>query len=312
MSLSLLLADFINCYVFVFVFVFIFIDSEKSSNDTTNESSRIDQPLDLAPAATTTLPSKPALPHAPAASSAAGLPVTIKKEPGAPNTPPVTPVQPANTSSVRSQAHTSNENIPPRSAPSSSSGDNVNREVPQSKQPSTTTTSSSKAAEMPNHYENLVSNFLCSPLVISDTASGSSSTDVPEAEATPSLARILSPEKQSATILSVYLNQDEDYVPLYLRSCMTLSRFFLSCLGAFELADQPEQILALRVRLDHNTTATGSVANAMGTRQEVGWLVKRNVPDSFDIFLEAVNKWAGWQDRDTCDVRVDIILRARE
>lgn len=96
---------------------------------------------------------------------------------------------------------------------------------------------------------------------------------------------------------------------------MTISRFFDSCLGAFELADHPEKISALRVRLDHNTntttTTTGSVANAAGTRKEVAWLVKRNVPDSFDIFLGAVNKWAGWQDKDTCDVRVDIMLRAR-
>lgn len=164
---------------------------------------------------------------------------------------------------------------------------------------------------MSDEYEDLVSNFLSSPLLASNTAS--SSTNVPQPEAAPSsVAPLLSPEKQAATILSVYLYQDEDYVPIYLRSCMTLSRFFDSCLGAFELADQPQQVSALRIRLDHNTTTTtGSVANAVGTRQEVGWLVKRNVPDSFDIFLEAVNKWAGWQDRDTCDVRVDIMLRTR-
>lgn len=93
---------------------------------------------------------------------------------------------------------------------------------------------------------------------------------------------------------------------------MTISRLFASCLGAFELVDRPELVSALRVRLDHNTTTSGLVVNEVGTRQEVGWLVKRAVPDSFDIFLEAVNKWAGWKDRDTCDVRVDIILRARK
>lgn len=175
---------------------------------------------------------------------------------------------------------------------------------------------------MSDEYEDLVANFLSSPLIAPSTTTASSSgTNVPQAEvadaaeaAPPPAPILLSPEKQQATILSVYLNQDGDYVPLYLRSCMTLARFFQSCLGAFELADQPEQVLALRVRLDHNaTTTTGAVANvnAVGTRQEVGWLVKRNVPDSFDILLEAVNKWAGWQDRDICDVRVDIMLRAR-
>lgn len=309
MSLSLF-TDFTNYYVF--------LELEKSPNATTSGGPQIDQPLDLAPAATMNPPSRPTLPRASAASSAAALQVKIKKEPGTSvlhlrlpepsKTPSVPPVQPANTSSVRSQAHISNKNISSRSAPPSSV-DNFSREVPQSKQPSATS-SSSKAAAMSDEYEDLVSNFLSSPLLASNTAS--SSTNVPQPEAaSSSLAPILSPDKQAATILSVYLNQDEDYVPLYLRSCMTISRLFDSCLGAFELADQPEQILALRVRLDHNTTTTGSVANAVGTRREVGWLVKRNVPDSFDIFLEAVNKWAGWQDRDTCDVRVDIMLRAR-
>lgn len=284
-----------------------------------NGSPQIDQPLDLAPAATMNPPSKPALPRASAASSAPAIQVKIKKEPGTPvlrlhlpvpsKTPSVTPVQPANTSSVRSQAHISNKNTSAPSAPTSS-GDNVSGENPQPKQPPATTSSSSSAAATSDEYEDLVSNFLSSPLLASNTASSSTNVTQPEAAA-PSLAPILSPEKQAATILSVYLNQDEDYVPLYLRSCMTLSRFFDSCLGAFELADQPQQVSALRIRLDHNTSTTGSVANAVGTRQEVGWLVKRNVPDSFDIFLEVVNKWAGWQDRDTCDVRVDIMLRER-
>lgn len=260
----------------------------------------MDQSLVLAPAAT-------ALPHASAASSAAAPQVMVKKEPGTSQTPYVTPVQPANTSSVRSQAHISNKNNRPRSAPSSS-GENVNRKGPQSKPPCVIT-SSSKAAEMSDEYEDLVSNFLSSPLIASTTARGS--TNVPQAEAAPPPPPILPPEKQSATILWVYLNQAGDYVPLYLRSCMNLALFFECCLGAFELADQPQKVLALRVRLDHNTTTTGPVAKAVGTRQEVGWLIKRNVPDSFDIFLEAVNKWAGWQDRDICDVRVDIMLRAR-
>lgn len=278
--------------------------------------------------------SKPALPRASVAPSTAAPPVGVKKEPGtsemrttfpAPSkTPSVPLVQPANTSSVRSQAQSSNNNVSSRPAPPSS-GDNCSREIPQSKQPSATSYSSKAAATSappPNsndEYEALVSNFLSSPLLATATAAATTTTlSQPEAASSssslPSSASILSPQKQAATILSVYLNRDEDYVPLYLRSCMTISSFFASCLGAFELVDQPETISALRVRLDHNTTTTttGPVANELETRQEVGWLVKRAVPDSFDIFLEAVNKWAGWKDRDTCRVRVDIILRAKK
>ena len=97
---------------------------------------------------------------------------------------------------------------------------------------------------------------------------------------------------------------------------MTISRFFASCLGAFELDEQPETVSALRVRLEPIPTTTNKAAagaDEVGMKQQgASWLVKRAVPDSFEIFLEAVNKWAGWKDRESCAVRVEIILRAKK
>lgn len=39
------------------------------------------------------------------------------------------------------------------------------------------------------------------------------------------------------------------------------------------------------------------------------WLVKRAVPDSFEIFLDVVDGLPVWEEGGKCGVRVDIILR---
>lgn len=281
--------------------------------------------------------SGPSLSRASVASRAAAPQVKIKQEPGAPKEH-TSLLQPANTSSVGSQVQASISNLSSRPTPPSSR-DKSNGHIPKSKHPSTTTTtttpsssSSSSAAAISIHppepedkFEELISNFLSSPPLTTTTTTTTSSLSQTDAvlssssslaAAAAAAAPVLSLQKQATTILSVYLNPGEDYVPVYLRSCMTISRFFASCLGAFELDEQPETVSALRVRLEPIPTTTNKAATGadeVGMKQQgASWLVKRAVPDSFEIFLEAVNKWAGWKDRESCAVRVEIILRAKK
>ncbi len=82
---------------------------------------------------------------------------------------------------------------------------------------------------------------------------------------------------------------------------MNMSSFFHSVLGAFELDDRPEKVSALRVNLDRIPNDESSKAT---------WLIKRSVPDSFEIFLEAVNRWPGWKEKESCSVVVEIVLRS--
>lgn len=104
--------------------------------------------------------------------------------------------------------------------------------------------------------------------------------------------------KQQNTTLRVYIPPLAEFIPLRLRSCMTIYSFFDNVLCAFE--KPAEKVAALRITFE-------SVPD--GPAEMKTWLVKKNVPDSYDIFLDVLNELPGWSETAKCSVRVDIILR---
>lgn len=104
--------------------------------------------------------------------------------------------------------------------------------------------------------------------------------------------------KQQNTTLQVYVPPLAEFIPLRLRSCMTISSFFDSVLCAFE--KPAEKVAALRITFERVPD---------GPAEMKTWLVKKNIPDSYDIFLDVVNELPGWSETAKCSVRVDIILR---
>lgn len=122
-------------------------------------------------------------------------------------------------------------------------------------------------------------------------------------KSTPSLetSPTVSGAKFSNTILRVYLPPEEDCVPLRLRSCMTISSFFESALGAFEIQDQIEKVAALRVTFEGRSDGR---RNSQWTQ-----LVKRGIPDSFEIFLDIVNGLPDLEGGGSCQVKVEIMMK---
>lgn len=110
----------------------------------------------------------------------------------------------------------------------------------------------------------------------------------------------ISPYKQANTNLCFFLPPGDEYVPLKLRSCMTMSTFFGAAIEAFDLHDQAERIRALRITL--NYVSEGDQKNT--------WLVKQTIPDTFEIFLDVVDRLPVWDEGGTCGVRVDIVMRS--
>lgn len=107
--------------------------------------------------------------------------------------------------------------------------------------------------------------------------------------------------KLANTILRVYLPPQKDCVPLRLRSCMTISSFFESALGAFEIEDQIEKVAALRVTFEGKSDGR---CNAPWTQ-----LVKRGIPDSFEIFLDIVNGLPNLDGGGSSQVKVEIMMK---
>lgn len=107
--------------------------------------------------------------------------------------------------------------------------------------------------------------------------------------------------KLANTILRVYLPPQKDCVPLRLRSCMTISSFFESALGAFEIEDQIEKVAALRVTFEGKSDGRW---NAQWTQ-----LVKRGIPDSFEIFLDIVNGLPNLDGGGSSQVKVEIMMK---
>lgn len=121
---------------------------------------------------------------------------------------------------------------------------------------------------------------------------------IPSLETSPTVGGA----KLANTILRVYLPPQKDCVPLRLRSCMTISSFFESALGAFEIADQIENVAALRVTFKGKSDGR---CNAQWTQ-----LVKRGIPDSFEIFLDIVNGLPYLNGGGSSQVKVEIMMKA--
>lgn len=117
----------------------------------------------------------------------------------------------------------------------------------------------------------------------------------------PELSPTIGGAKLANTILRVYLPPQEDCVPLRLRSCMTISSFFESALGAFEIQNQIEKVAALRVTFDDKSAE----------RRNPQWtqLVKRGIPDSFEIFLDIVNALPDLEGGGSSQVKVEIMMK---
>lgn len=120
---------------------------------------------------------------------------------------------------------------------------------------------------------------------------------IPSLETSPTV----SGTKLANTILRVYLPPQKDCVPLRLRSCMTISSFFESALGAFEIEDQIDKVAALRITFEGKSDGRW---NAQWTQ-----LVKRGIPDSFEIFLDIVNGLPNLDGGGSSQVKVEIMMK---
>lgn len=105
--------------------------------------------------------------------------------------------------------------------------------------------------------------------------------------------------KQKNTALWISIPSSSDAVPLKLRSCMTISSLFDSALTICGLADQQAKVSGLRTRF--------------GWKQNVDLnkflMLKREFPDSFEIFLEIINNLPCWGNEDGhCVVTVEVVL----
>ncbi|MCJ1348145.1 hypothetical protein MMC31_006376 [Peltigera leucophlebia] len=117
----------------------------------------------------------------------------------------------------------------------------------------------------------------------------------------PEVSPTLGDAKFANTILRVYLPPQEDCVPLRLRSCMTISSFFESALGAFDIRDQIKKVAALRVTFEGKSDGR---RNSQWTQ-----LVKRGIPDSFEIFLDIVNGLPDLKGGESSQVKVEIMMK---
>ena len=116
---------------------------------------------------------------------------------------------------------------------------------------------------------------------------------------TASLA--ISRYKQEMSTLCFFFPPDEDCVPIKLRSCMTMSALFASAIRAFDLEDQAKKVRALRA----------TFADVPKEYPTESLLVKRGLPDTFQIFLEFVERSRVWDDggKGTCTVKVEVLMK---
>lgn len=136
------------------------------------------------------------------------------------------------------------------------------------------------------------------PLAVSPNPDGQSSAmHESPLPSTPGMA--IDAKKQKNTTLWISVPSSSDAVPLKLRSCMTVSSLFDSALTICGLADKQAKVSGLRTRF--------------GWKQNVDLnkflMLKREFPDSFEIFLEIINKLPCWGEEDGhCVVTVEVVL----
>lgn len=109
----------------------------------------------------------------------------------------------------------------------------------------------------------------------------------------------LSPHQLMNTILHVSLPPRPDFVPIRLRSCNTMDGFFASISKAFDIQKHEHNLKAARVTFDWMPK----------NDKNRSWLVKKNVDDSFEMFLECVSASSVWADGGKAIVHVEILTK---
>ncbi|MCJ1395234.1 hypothetical protein MMC18_008117 [Xylographa bjoerkii] len=107
----------------------------------------------------------------------------------------------------------------------------------------------------------------------------------------------LSAHKQANTTLHVSLDTASSFVPIKLRSCMTISSFFDMVLSACDLEDQGHTISGVEVQYEW-------IPN-------MRMMIKRKIPDSFAEMLEIVDEAPCWKENGIgrCWVKIRVVLR---
>lgn len=123
-------------------------------------------------------------------------------------------------------------------------------------------------------------------------------TDQLSSAPTSALLPTVSEYRQIYTTVYVSLPNNADLVPLKLRSMMTLSTFFTSALEAWDLQGQEANVKALRITFN----------DLSANDREASWLMKRNIPATFEKFLEVLNDLPVWSDEGKCSVTVEILM----
>jgi len=137
--------------------------------------------------------------------------------------------------------------------------------------------------------------------------SGPSQSDLEKLTSTPArqtplvdtIDAPLSSYKQRHTTLRIMLPFSIDFVPLRLSSCMTTASLFESAITISGSKSQDLKTSGLRVTFDWK--GEQDVDRAM--------LLKQEYPDSFEIFLETVDRAPCWRsDGGRCSVGVEVVL----
>jgi len=109
----------------------------------------------------------------------------------------------------------------------------------------------------------------------------------------------ISSHKQRHTILRAACASSVSVVPLKLRSCMTIDSFFSTIITATGSANQEREISTIMVEFDFREE--GDAKRSI--------LVKRDVEDSFEVFLEMIDEAPCWEDEaGRCEVAVEVML----
>lgn len=138
------------------------------------------------------------------------------------------------------------------------------------------------------------------PISPSSAQSHSPSTTTSSSDPTSSSLPVISPYKQRYTILRASCPSSiVGMVPLKLHSCMTLETFFATIINATGYVEQASTLSTIMVTFDFKQDSD--------SKKSI--FVKRNVVDSFEVFLEMIDEAPCWdEERGRCEVAVDVVL----
>ena len=116
-----------------------------------------------------------------------------------------------------------------------------------------------------------------------------------------SIMPAITPEKQQRTILRVsLLSGASGYVPLRLRSCMSVSAFFTSVSTASGVSRNGESAMVMTISAAFDWKAETDIDKRI--------YIRRDLDDSFDIFLETIAEAPVWEQEGTrCGIAVEVV-----